>query len=83
MDSDEQERGWMYAISPQFELSDKWQAFLEEYATFREDSLAKHYIDAGVGYCISDNVRLNVDGGKVISSRADDYFITAGISLKL
>lgn len=82
-DSEEKQQNWIYTISPQFELSDKWQAFLEGYGYFQKNSRPEHYIDGGFAYLISNNVQLDINAGKGISSKADDYFITTGISFKL
>lgn len=81
--SEEKEQNWLYALSPQFELSDKWQLFLESYATFKKGSRPEHYLDGGLGYFISNKVMLDVDAGVGLNNKASDYFITAGISFQL
>lgn len=77
------QQSWMYSISPQFELSDKWTVLLEEYADFNPNSAPEHYADLGVTFGITNNLQLDVNAGKGLNKNADDYFLLAGISFRI
>jgi len=81
--SNNKEQIWIYTLSPQFELSEKWQAFVEEFGSFTKRHKPEHYIDGGFAYNITNNIQLDVNAGKGISSNAADYFFTGGISLRI
>ncbi len=82
-DSRNIEQTWMYSISPQIELSDKWQLLLEEYATFQQSGAPEHYLDAGVAFGFTNNLQLDINAGKGLNPAAADYFIDAGVSFRL
>ena len=79
----EQEQVWVYTISPQFELSDKWEVFLEEFAGFEKGHQPEHYIDGGLAYHVTKNLMLDINAGKGISHKSSDYFFTGGVSFRL
>lgn len=81
-DTEDREQNWMYSISPQFELGDKWTLLLEEYANFVPNGAAEHYADIGVAFGVTKSLQLDVNGGIGLNKHADDYFITGGISFK-
>jgi hypothetical protein len=74
---------WIYTLSPQVELSDKWEAFVETYATFQNGHAAKQLIDGGFAYYPHQNIKLDLWGGKGLSHEAPDYFVSAGVSFRL
>ena len=81
--STEKQQTWLYTLSPQFELSEKWAAFIEEYGSFQKGHKPEHYIDGGLAYYVSYNIMLDVNAGKGITHNAADYFFTTGISFRL
>lgn len=82
-DKDNKEQNWMYALSPQFEIGEKWEASIEEYAFFKKGNNPEHYIDGGLGYFAGQHVKLDVNAGKGLGGAAADYFVSAGVSFKL
>jgi hypothetical protein len=82
-DSEEKQQNWIYTISPQFQLSDKWEIFLEDFSYVQKGSKPEHYIDGGFAYFVSNNFSLDVDVGKGLSKKSAEYFMTAGVSFKL
>lgn len=82
--NDEQkQQNWMYALAPQFQLSDKWEVFVEEFGFLKKNSKPEHYIDGGFAYTISNHVKIDIYAGKGLGGEAADYFLTAGVSFKL
>lgn len=82
-DNEERQQNWIYAVAPQFQISDKWDLFLESFGYFQKSSKPEHYIDGGLAYYITNNMELDIDVGKGLGSKSADYFMTAGISFKL
>jgi hypothetical protein len=80
---DQKQQNWMYAVSPQFQLSEKWEAFVEEYGFMKHGTKPEHYVDGGFAYAISNNIKIDVDAGKGLGGEAADYFITTGVSFRL
>lgn len=74
---------WLYTLSPEFQLGDKWEAFVETFAFLQQGQAAQHHIDGGFAFYPSKDVKLDIWGGKGISKEAPDYFFSAGISFRL
>ncbi|HZH66258.1 MAG TPA: transporter [Flavisolibacter sp.] len=81
--SDEQQQVWVYAFAPHIDISDKWQVFAEGYGYLQRSEEPQHYLSAGLAYFLSNNLELDVNGGKGLNSKAATYFITAGVSFRL
>ena len=82
-DSDERQQNWIYTFSPQFQLTEKWDVFLEGFGYLHKNSKPEHYIDGGLAYYIENNLSIDINLGKGLSSKSADYFMTTGISFKL
>jgi hypothetical protein len=82
-DREDMQQTWMYSISPQIELSDKWLVFLEEYGDFIPKEEPEHYVDAGLAYIITNNLEIDINAGKGLNKKSSSYFLTAGISFRL
>ena len=74
---------WVYSLSGGFDLSEKWNAFIEMFGNTANDQTAKNNIDGGIGYYVSNNVKLDVFAGFGISSAADNYFFGIGFSFRV
>ena len=81
-DSKEKAQNWMYAVAPQVQIGNKWEASLEAYGFFRNGNSPEHFIDGGLAYFVGNNVKLDLDAGKGLNE-AEAYFLTAGVSFKL
>ncbi|OLY93971.1 hypothetical protein BUE76_20360 [Cnuella takakiae] len=73
---------WMFSIEPQLNVGRHWQVFVEAYGRWQQGHGAEHVIDAGLGYYISRNVKLDLIAGKGLSHEAPDYFMATGISFR-
>lgn len=73
---------WIVAIEPQLSLNDKWELFVEAYGRWQKGHGPQHVLDAGLGYFISKNLKLDVIAGKGLSQEAPDYFISTGLSFR-
>lgn len=82
-DEDRQEQEWVYTFTPEFDISDKWAAFIEEYAFIHKHNKPEHYINAGFSYMLSDHAKLDISGRRGISTEASKYIIETGIAFKL
>lgn len=82
-DGEETAPQWLYTLAPEFELSDKWEAFVETYAYLQSGATAQHYLDGGFAFYPGKNLKLDLWGGKGLSSGALDYFVSFGVSFRL
>ena len=73
---------WLYSLSWGFELGKKWDSFLEVFGTTQKNEMAQNSVDAGVGFYISNNVKLDASAGIGITDAALNNFFGAGISFR-
>jgi hypothetical protein len=74
---------WVYTFSPQFDIGDKWQLFIESYGFLQKGQAPQHVLDGGVAYYISSNLMWDIYGGAGLNHHAPDYFISSGISFRI
>jgi hypothetical protein len=74
---------WIYTIEPAWELSDKWDVFVETFAYLQQGHGPRHYVDGGFAYYSAKNWKLDLWAGKGLSIESSDYFLSAGISFRL
>src|SRR5215218_1125763 len=74
---------WVYTFSPQFDIADKWELFIEVFGQLQKGEHPEHHIDGGVAYYINDNVKWDLWGGTGLSPHAMNYFVSTGISFQL
>jgi hypothetical protein len=72
-----------YGLSLGASLSNSLSAFGELYGNLKTGAAPLHAADAGVALVVAPNFQLDLSGGAGITSNAPDYFISAGISLRL
>jgi hypothetical protein len=82
-DSQQQEQNWVYTFSPELELTDKIESFIEVYGHAREHSSPEHILDAGIGYYSSPAAKLDLSAGVGLTPNSPDYFLSFGISIQL
>jgi hypothetical protein len=80
---DNRQAQWMYSFSPVFEVSEKFNVFLEEYAFFGKTESAEHYVDGGLEYYISNNFMFDFSAGAGLSENSSPYFVAVGASFRL
>ncbi|WP_132052326.1 transporter [Pseudocnuella soli] len=73
---------WIATIEPQLTLNNKWQLFVEAYGKWQKGHGPEHVVDAGMGYFISKNLKLDVIAGKGLSHEAPEYFISTGLAFR-
>lgn len=73
---------WIVSIEPQLMIGNRWQVFVEAYGRWQKGQGAEHVVDAGLGYYINRNIKLDFNAGKGLSKEAPDYFVATGISFR-
>jgi hypothetical protein len=74
---------WLYTFSPQLQLGDKWEVFVETFANLHHHEKPEHSVDAGFGYYLANDVKWDVSAGVGLSSAASKYFYATGLSFRL
>jgi hypothetical protein len=74
---------WIYTLSPQLEVGDKVEVFIEEFARIRKGHTPEHYFDGGLACYVNNNVKWDLWGGLGLNHAASDYFVSTGISFRL
>ena len=82
-DSENQEQNWVYTFTPEFELGDKWEAFVEVYGFIKKEELPECVFDAGVAYFVGKNFKLDLSAGRGLNHQSPDYFVAVGFSFRL
>jgi hypothetical protein len=72
-----------YGISLGVSLSNNLSAFGEIYGNLKTGALPLHATDAGLALVVDPCIQLDLSGGVGITPSAPDYFINAGVSLRL
>ena len=73
---------WIYSFSLGFDIGKNWDYYFETFGAARKGEWPQHNLDTGVGYYISDNVRLDLSGGFDITKNADEHYFALGISFR-
>ncbi|WP_170234218.1 transporter [Segetibacter aerophilus] len=81
-DSEDQEQNWMYSFTPEFEISDKWESYVEVYGFAKKGKTPEDVFDAGIAYFVSKNSKLDLSGGVGLNEESPHYFVAAGISFR-
>lgn len=80
---DTPEANWLYAISAEYNITNKLSMFIESYGFFPEAHRADHRMDAGVTFKIYPRLQLDASGGIGLSSSSPKFFISTGFSIRL
>jgi hypothetical protein len=70
-------------IAPTYNFTKKFAGFIEEYSYFSKGSVPDFRCDAGLTYDPVKNLQLDIYGGPGIAGPVKNYFISAGIALRL
>ena len=73
----------LYTLALSASLADDLSGFAELYGSLASGALPAHAADAGLAYVIAPNLQIDLYGGAGITAMAPDYFINAGVSLRL
>ncbi|MGN6211223.1 transporter [Parafilimonas sp.] len=73
---------WIYTVSFGFDMSKKFSGYIETFGALKKNEPAKHSIDGGLCYYISNDVKLDAYAGSGVSKHADNSFFGIGISFR-
>jgi hypothetical protein len=73
----------IYALSLGESFSEEVSGFAEIYGTLATNAEPLHAVDAGVAWLAGSNIQLDLSAGAGLTPSAPDYFVNAGISLRL
>lgn len=76
------ETTWIYTLSPGFNISEKWYAYLEAFGFISKSNKPQHSFDGGIAYYISPNLKIDLSSGSGISKKAPDWYIAIGASFR-
>ncbi|HSB91581.1 MAG TPA: transporter [Flavitalea sp.] len=74
---------YVFSISPEYLIAEKIQLFAELYGFAEQHESARTTVDAGIGYLLNDDVKIDFNAGWGISSNASDHFYAVGLSIRL
>ena len=73
---------YFYSLSPKFNISEKWQAFVEIYGNLWKGRNAQTTIDAGVSYYINYDFKVDASAGTRINKNTNRKFYSVGGSFR-
>lgn len=74
--------GWVYTLSPGFNISEKWYGYVEVFGSISKNNKPEHSLDGGFAYCINRNFKVDLSSGFGISKEAPDWYIAIGASFR-
>lgn len=74
---------WMYSFSPVFQVSERVNLFIEEYAFLGKTAAAEHYFDGGLDFYLGNDFMLDFSAGVGLSESSSPYFFAAGATFRL
>jgi hypothetical protein len=73
---------WLYTLSPGFNLSEKWYAYIEAFGFIRKNELPQHNLDGGIAYYLTNDIKLDISAGAGISRAAPENYFAIGVSFR-
>jgi Putative MetA-pathway of phenol degradation len=74
--------GWIYTISPGFNIGEKWYAYFEVFGFIQKNEMPQHNLDGGLAYYISNDIKIDISGGFGISNAAPKSYVAIGFSFR-
>ena len=74
---------WLYSFSQGFSFGENWSSYIEVYGSIRQNETPMHSIDAGIGYCLSNDTKVDLSGGFGISEAALKDYVALGFSFRI
>ncbi|MEP6676973.1 MAG: transporter [Ferruginibacter sp.] len=74
---------WIYTLSPGFDLSEKWYAYVEVFGFIYKDESPEHTLAAGIAWYANKDLKIDLSGGFGISPAAPVYYTAAGFSFRI
>jgi len=82
-DSSIKENVYLYTSALGISLNNNLSAFIEIFGNFIPSESPVHNFDGGLTYLLSDNLQLDISGGKGISGADSFWFISSGVSFRI
>ncbi len=73
---------WLYSLSTGFSLGKKWETFLEIFA-FGQEEILETYLDTGLGFYLSNDMKLDAYLGVGIKDAVLNNFFGVGFSFRI
>ena len=74
---------WLYTLSQSFSFAKSWTSYIEVFGLMRKNGSPMHSVDAGIGYCISNDTKVDLSGGLGISKMAPESYVAVGFSFRI
>jgi hypothetical protein len=82
-DSEEQEQNWVYSFTPELEVADNFETFVEVFGYAKKGNTPENIFDAGFAYFPSKKTKLDLSAGVGLNSESPHYFVAAGFSFSV
>lgn len=82
-DGEDSKPTWLYTISPQLEIGEKWEVFAEAFSYLHAHEKPSETIDGGLAWYPANDVKWDVSAGVGITSNAPHHFFSTGLSFRL
>jgi len=73
---------WIYTLAPGFNLGEKWYAYVEAFGFILKNEPARHNLDAGIAYYLSNDLKVDISGGVGISEASPKNYVAVGFSFR-
>lgn len=73
---------WLYSLSLGFDMGKNWEGYVEGYGGAIKNEIPENGIDGGIIYYISDDVKVDANGGFGVSNSGPRNFFGVGISFR-
>jgi hypothetical protein len=74
---------WLYTLSQGFSFGKNWNTYIEVFGFIQKNESPQHSIDVGIGYCLSNDTKVDLSGGFGISEAALKNYIAVGFSFRI
>jgi hypothetical protein len=74
---------WLYTFSPNFNIGERWYAYVEAFGFMKKDVPPQNNIDGGIAYYISNDVKLDLSAGFGVSKAAPKNYFALGCSFRI
>lgn len=74
---------YVYTFTFARDLGEKGGVFIETFGSFTKSKYPESYFDCGFTYSVFKNLQLDASGGLALNKVSKDFFLSAGISIRL
>lgn len=72
----------IYRIAPNVNIGERGYAYAEVFGRFPQTQFTDTWVDGGLAYYVSDNIKADISAGKSLSTD-DSWYVALGISLRM